>query len=278
VRERKLANEMRDVEGLSASASIANLLEQIESEQRSAPHRVGKALLQARESRHPVIREAVLESLPTEAASTRDWIEFVHTALLGRNSSVRCAAAAAIARLGWASFTEDLTALLQDRDHLVRVAAVEALWALKAGSKCSDLRAVLSSDRHWLVRGYAVAAYAELCNHAETSVLEERLVHERSGWVSAQLLIALCASGKTEYLTPLLRKLQSKDYRVRYTVAKNLDAVAPDDNTDLIRASVRAALANETTAAVKEVLQQAEELLASRTAEGLQEAVERRTQ
>jgi HEAT repeat protein len=235
----------------------SSLIRRVEREQRLNPDRIGRALLEAREALRPWIREIALRYLPQSGLLDQEWRDFIHLSFTEASADVRKAAAEAAGRLRFAEAIPDLIHLLGDRDYLVRVEAIEALWDLGASQSATRLQHLLENDPHRMVRGYAAKALMGVLGESALPVLENRLPKESSPWAKTQILIALCALGREDLLAVLLRRLKSRNYRLRCLVANSVDYFVTPSNRTRVRLALLKASVREPTVAAREALERA---------------------
>lgn len=182
-----------------------------------------------------------------------------------------------------------LDKLSRDRDSFIRQQAADLLYNIDSpgaeklllgmlGDKCSDVRSsacrslctscssetiealipLAANDKDILTRGYALISVIEIAvrinavSDGLTEFLETGLRKEAEPWVTAAYHYALYIAGKEEYLTSFLEGLNNADYRVRCMTANLLtEAANKDNNTDIIKASLRMRLGIEDTVAAR---------------------------
>lgn len=238
-------------------AAYDRLIAAMQREQASAPDCIGAALTQAASCPDSTVRELALQLLPRAASSDPAWQEYIRAGMAVRDPLVRRAAAEAAGRLDYPGAVSDLCGLLHDRNELVRVEAIEALWGLGARNVVSAIEAALTTDSSGLVRGYAARALAELAGEAAIPALRRRFAVGKSRWASAQLALALYELGQLDLFPVLVRRLHSRDRLVRISVANNIEVIAQPGNCATLLPALSDALGCETTVSGKEALERA---------------------
>lgn len=207
--------------------------------------------------------------LPKELPDDGAVVSAVRRALRSRYSDARSAAAEVAARWRVRGCCASLQLLLEDSHELTRVNASEAIAQLRCRRAIPDLARALESDPSGLARGYMARAYAYLTGEAAVSLLEAQLCRERSPWTKTSLMLDLYDLGRRDYLTEILRRLRSRNGRIRWLLAHNLPALLIPDHYKQGLDAINAAIAREPYEALAEQLRSAAAAL-SRPSTGAQ--------
>lgn len=173
--------------------------------ERSPPERRRELLLEAASARDPAARTLVLRSLQDDAAP------------------VRLTAAAVAARLGVTEAAPTLVAWLDRPEVEARLAATEALGALRVEATFAPLQRVLS-DADVAVRLAAVRAVVAVAGRGATVALLDR-VSDAESEVRVEAVRALGDLGDPRAVLPLLGSLQDAIPDVRAAGAHALGAI-----------------------------------------------------
>jgi hypothetical protein len=248
-------------EGLASTCEA--LMAQIDHEQTRNPEVVGPALVAARTTHDPRVRELALSVIPDAVAHLPEWVEFVRSCVVDSDALLRCAALETVGGKRLVTLSGHSRERLNDRNELVRIEAIEATCRLRDRNALRQIRTLAAEDPSYLVRGYAARAVADLDGFRARDWLESRLQVERSSWTLTQVLVALVALGVSKYLPRLLARLRSRNYRIRCVVANNVPVFVTRDNASAVRVAVLAALEKEDTMAAAEALKDALGLLSN---------------
>lgn len=101
---------------------------------------------------------------------------------------------------------------------------------------------LLETDKHHLVRGYALMSFGDICIAMNQlsygkEVLLSNLKNERSNFVRINYYAYLYRMGEKAYLNNLIKQLDSKRINIRISVVVSFEEILNDENRDrLIKA------------------------------------------
>lgn len=219
---------------------------------------LSEELLRQLESRSPASRANAVERLgfigPVEALAV--VVQHQHD----RSPEVRMRVAEAIGRARDVDVKYLLEAL-DDADELVKVLAAESAGIRKDRRALPSLRRLLA-DPSSLVRGYAAAAIGACGTKSDRALLERRRRQERSDTAQIGLLEGLWLMNTRSALEHALRLLNSRDYRVRCSVARALSTTFLEQRTkNRISTALKERLSKERTLAARQAINEAVELV-----------------
>lgn len=185
----------------------------------------------------------------------RDW-KAIARLLRHRSTFVRGAAARALewGRVGASALTK---ALAQESNDLVITDLADALAAVRENRSLPRLRQIARSHRSSLARTYAVLAIAKIQGKDAIPFLLGRRKVERSPRALAAVAMALFQLGLKDALPDLLRRLSSRDYHVRCSIANMLADARPRRRRATILAALKRSLEVEPTVAARSSLERA---------------------
>lgn len=132
-----------------------------------------------------------------------------------------------------------LKELARDKNYLVRVEACDSLGSFATEENKKMLQEILLSDTHFLVRGYALMSFGDICKSLEQEVYGKEVLlygleKERSTFVKVNYYTYLYMFEEENYLTLLVKQIKSKKDNIRCCVVKSLGEIANKDNKDYI--------------------------------------------
>ena len=119
------------------------------------------------------------------------------------------------------SFLSILKRLLQDRNYLVQIEAIEAAGAYGFANVSHEVETLFSSI-HPLVRGYAYAFYCDNCPDKEEARRVLSVINEKNTWARINLNVSLFILGEEWKLDELLRNYYRWNYRNQIVLLNSL--------------------------------------------------------
>lgn len=151
---------------------------------------------------------------------------------------------------------------LKDENELVRISAVEALGEMRDSRGKQHLIDALT-DEEEIVRREAAEGLDELGDVSAIPVLQDFLQNETSSTAKVGFYVGLYLLGAEFRLKSLLNLLKDPSYQVRCSVANIVLDLVDEENENLIKKALNAALRRETTVAARSSLQSALDELSS---------------
>lgn len=208
-------------------------------------------------------------------------------ALGNKDYRIRESALESLAEIGRDKAIPYLMKALDDKNHFVKVRAIEYLQQFrvkKAANKliellkkakdallCTDILEYLADIGHKkaipiiremlksknsLVRGYAAQALGDLKDNDSLNLLQRLVSQERSGNCKVRIYYALYRLGENKILSEIIKRLDSGEYRVRCVTAYILADLTNKSNFSKILKLLKDAYKREKNVAVRSSLKE----------------------
>lgn len=193
--------------------------------------------------------------------SKNDWSN-IQKFVNDKDSEVRYEAASLLALFPSEMSERLLISMLNDDDHLVRVAVCDSLSFSKS-SDTLNLLVKAEKDKRFLVRGYAILSIGDIQKNIESdpteiiNLLKYLNDKETCEWVKIAISRSLYILGEVSYENYLLEKLNSRSYKNRCFVLSLLEELIDDNviNKNIILSHLNQRLEIENALSVKTKLQ-----------------------
>lgn len=152
-----------------------------------------------------------------------------------------------------------LCRLLNDSDEVVRANACDSLYRSCSAHVLERLKELAVSDSY-LVRGYAVASIGNIMTTLSNpdnclTFLKAAYTHEASAWVKLDYCEIFYCLGDEASLTPILKALEKKNYKIRCKAINILKNLINDNNQEQIVSRLVSLYKSDTSEAVKKSIQ-----------------------
>jgi HEAT repeat protein len=205
--------------------------------------------------RYPALElSELLDSMSTR--EVRQDARSISRLLKHRSHFVRAAAARALQRAGTGG--PDIAEALGTETHeLVICDFADALASLHSDKSLKTLRRIARFHRSSLARSFAILAIADIQGRGAATFLLGRRRIDRSPRVQAVIAMELYNIGLSQFLPDVLRRLSSRDYNIRCSIANMLADSPVKRQRGTILAALKKSLEKETTGAGRDAIAKA---------------------
>jgi len=211
-------------------------------------------------SKNSIIRETVIECL--ERNQVKKSVSFLIPLLNNYSVSVRISAVKAVGNLlEKKKFPKELLHVLDDKNELVRISAIEASSIIGDMNIVPFLEKKIS-DNSSLVRFYVYITLGEFHKNSSYKLLKNKIGLEKSTFAKLGIYEALFLFGDNGYLNKIISIMSSKSYRVRCAVINSLiNLPLKKEEKKLVRDKIISFRKNEKTNAVKSLFEKLDEAI-----------------
>lgn len=129
--------------------------------------------------------------------------------------------------------------LSKDKNYLVRAEACDSLGAFPSEENKKILQKILLLDKHYLVRGYALMSFGDICKKLKQEMYGKKILFnglekERSNFVKINYYTYLYMFGEEKYINLIEKQISSKKDNIRCCVIKSLGEIVNKKNKSFI--------------------------------------------